>query len=142
MVMVLGQSPPRKLPPTLILTLTLNQTLTLTGGVFSFPWELFYGHQLIYTLVFLGVFFLKKLLNFRINLFLKLCKSFVNEEAIVRQEVNQWSRVTHVEIMRVARTPSDNFFKKHSCCWKAPQKSLVLNFSLHLCSQSWEIVLV
>ena len=55
MDMVLGQSPPRKLPPTLILTLTLNQTLTLTGG--NFPWELLYGHQLIYTLVFLGVFF-------------------------------------------------------------------------------------
>ena len=62
MDMVLGQSPPRKLPPTLILTLTLNQTLTLTTGG-NFPWELLYGHQLIYTLVFLGVFFSKKIVK-------------------------------------------------------------------------------
>ena len=33
--MVLGQLPPRKIAPTLILTLTLIQTLTLHGGQFS-----------------------------------------------------------------------------------------------------------
>ena len=36
--MVLGQLPPKKIPLNLILTLTLNRTLTLTGGQLS-------GHQ-------------------------------------------------------------------------------------------------
>ena len=36
---VLGQLPPTKIASTLIPTLTLNQTLTLTGGQFS-SWEI------------------------------------------------------------------------------------------------------
>ena len=111
-------APEENYPPALILTLTLNQTPTLTGGQFSSGVIVWALHRSSRSQMFFKIGVLKKLANFTGN---HLCKSLFYKVAGLKACNFLKNRLQHrcffVTFTNVLRTAaaSKSIFHKYNC---------------------------